>query len=539
MTGNGPHPDDKQSQEQKTAPRISITHGDKPTETDETVNAADSTKGDSTTGAGNGSGNVKNGSGNGATTKGQSPDGQTATRKKKKRRPPRRKRVIDRLVMEFQPDAVEMEHRKVAGGLRWTLYTAILLLISAVAWATWAKVDRIVVAEGKLVVHETIVIQPPVTSPIRSFNVRFGDTVRTGDVLITLDPTFSEADVAKLEAQINGLTASLTRLLAEQSGNEFSVAGHEDDPVWQTEHMLALDRAQELEARMAEFAAQGRKMEATRSKHESDVTELDSRLGHREELLRTIEGLYRKGSETRTEFLQNQIEVDFVKGQLVSAENSILETIADMESGQKEREAFLASRKAEVSTKLAEVRQQYAGLAEELNKARRSNELVTIKVPQHRTYDEFVVVEVAERSVGSVVQPGDALVRLIPVNAEREVECKVQSQDIARVRETEDGQPREVRIKLSAYPYIKHGTLTGRVRAISEDAFEEGQPPLVKTFYKVRVAIISEHLEDVPENYRLIPGMAATAEIKVGTRRVIEYFLYPLFRSLDSSIREP
>jgi HlyD family secretion protein len=459
-------------------------------------------------------------------------------------RPPRkarsrRKRRIDRLVMEFQPDAVEMEHRKVAGGLRWTLYTVVLLLVGGIVWASWAEVDRIVVAEGKLIATETFVIQPPSTSPIRSFNVKFGDTVRSGDVLVTLDPTFSEADVAKLEAQLNGVQAAITRLMAEQAGIEFSVAGHEDDPVWQTEHLLSLNRAAELDAKLQEFAAEKRKLDATRNKHVADVAELTSRLERRQELLDTITRLEGRGSGTRTEVLSNEIEVGFVKNQLVNAENSILETDAEIQLLAKREQAFLSNRRAEVSAQLAEMRQQNAGLEEELNKARRANELVVLPVPEHPLYDEFVVVEVAERGVGSVVQPGDPLVRLVPVDQVREVECKVASQDIARIRETDDGKPRDVRIKLSAFPYMKHGTLEGNVQTISEDAFEEGQPPFVKSYYKVRINITDYTLKDVPDNHRLIPGMTATVEIKVGTRRVIDYFLYPLFRSLDSSIREP
>ena len=60
------------------------------------------------------------------------------------------------------------------------------------------------------------------------------------------------------------------------------------------------------------------------------------------------------------------------------------------------------------------------------------------------------------------------------------------------------------------------------------------------TTYKARVKILDpEQLERVPENFRLMPGMTATAEIKVGKRKVIEYLLYPLFRYMNEAIREP
>ncbi len=441
--------------------------------------------------------------------------------------------------MEFQPDAVEMEHRKVAGGLRWTLYVVILLLVSTITWATWARVDRLVVAEGKLIAPDPLVIQPPSTSPIRSFNVKFGQTVRSGDVLVTLDPTIPEAEVSKLETQINGLSARIARLTAEQSSDEFSVSGHESDPVWLTEQLVFLDRQNEMESKSEQYAAERRKLEATRNKHVDDVRVLTSRLEKMIKKLTTTRDLFDRQVGTETELMNDEIQAEAVENQLVNARNSILETDADLESLKKREAAELSSRQAQVSSDLAETRQTYASIVEELNKARRASELVTIPVPEHPLYDEFVVVEVADRNVGSVVQPGDPLVRLIPADSMLEVECKVQSQDIGRIRELENGEPRSVRIKLSAFPYMKHGTLEGRIRAISEDVFEEGQPPMTRAYYRVRVEITDYELNDVPSNHRLIPGMAVTAEIKVGTRRVIDYFLYPLIRSLDSSIREP
>ena len=57
--------------------------------------------------------------------------------------------------------------------------------------------------------------------------------------------------------------------------------------------------------------------------------------------------------------------------------------------------------------------------------------------------------------------------------------------------------------------------------------------------YKARVALKKPYnLKKVTDEFRLIPGMVATAEIKVGTRRVIEYFIYPLIEA-SQALREP
>ena len=145
----------------------------------------------------------------------------------------------DKLLVEFQPDAVELEHRSVPGGARWTLYTVIALVIGFVAWSYWAEVDRIVVANGKLITTETpVVLQPITTMEIKKINVGFGDKVRVGEVLATLDPTFTDADVQQLESKQLSLRSNIARGVAERDGSLFSIAGHEGDKDWQMQYQL-------------------------------------------------------------------------------------------------------------------------------------------------------------------------------------------------------------------------------------------------------------------------------------------------------------
>ena len=119
----------------------------------------------------------------------------------------------DRILNEFQPDAVEIEKGSVPGGARWTLYTVIVLLAAGIAWSCWAQVDEIVVGEGKLITTiPPILVDTKLASPIRSINIKFGDTVKAGQVIATLDPTFSESDVENLEAKKNLMLALQARL---------------------------------------------------------------------------------------------------------------------------------------------------------------------------------------------------------------------------------------------------------------------------------------------------------------------------------------
>ena len=100
----------------------------------------------------------------------------------------------------------------------------------------------------------------------------------------------------------------------------------------------------------------------------------------------------------------------------------------------------------------------------------------------------------------------------------------------------------EVRLKLEAFPFQRYGTLSGRLTMVSPDTViseMETQPGLRQPVYRTKIEITENNLHGIPKNLRLSPGMEVTADIKVGRRRVISYFLDPLLKGLDESIREP
>lgn len=119
----------------------------------------------------------------------------------------------------------------------------------------------------------------------------------------------------------------------------------------------------------------------------------------------------------------------------------------------------------------------------------------------------------------------------------------IDSADVARLRVGDT-----VRVKLDALPFQRHGTIDGRVRVITENSFQPEKnagPPTSKdpdgrpAFFRARVSLGTLTLHDVPQDFRLIPGMTTTAEILVGKRTIISYLLDPVIRVFDESLREP
>src|SRR5215831_3911577 len=158
-------------------------------------------------------------------------------------------------VIDFQSDARKIDERRPPWVARATLYVLVAVIIIAGVWAAVAKVDRIVLAPGKLVTTaSTIVVQPLETSVVRSLNAQVGDIVRKGDPLATLDPTFSEADAGQLRGKIKSLAAQIDRLEAELDGRSYEPKILDDDTRLQS--TIWTRRNEQNKARLAAFNQQ-------------------------------------------------------------------------------------------------------------------------------------------------------------------------------------------------------------------------------------------------------------------------------------------
>lgn len=142
--------------------------------------------------------------------------------------------------------------------------------------------------------------------------------------------------------------------------------------------------------------------------------------------------------------------------------------------------------------------------------------------------------EVNERALGALVQPGDVLLTLVPRGVPLEVEIAIPGDSIASIR------PGDLaRIKLEAFPFQRHGTLDGRIRVISETPLRpDGGAAEAPAAFRARLTMAAPVLREVPGDARLLPGMALSAEIRIGRRTVLSYFLYPVLRVFDESLRD-
>ncbi len=434
-------------------------------------------------------------------------------------------------VHEFQSDALEIEQRKPPALARITLYGVVLVVGAAVWWASVSRIDEIVAAPGRLVTSEPImVVQPLETSIIRAIHVGQGDVVRSGQVLAELDPTITAADAQQLRTRVAAYDAQIARLEAQLAGSIYvPPTGASEDEL--TQGRLAVQRAASYAAKLRDYDAQFAHAEATLAAAADESEVLIRRLDGLKEIEDMRSSLSDTGNGTHLAYLQAR-DVTFdteavltrIRGQQAEADQLLLQL-------QAQRQNYIEEHRRGALEELVKARDDRAAAAEELKKAELREAMVNMIAPA-----DGAVLEVARRSIGSVVQAAEPLFTLVPLNVQLEAEVTVAADDIGHIG---TGDP--ARIKFDAFPFQKHGTVEGEVVSISQDTFarENAATPGEAVFYKVRLAVGDIALRNLPEDFQLLPGMTVSAEINAGERSVISYFLYPLIRGLDESLREP
>ena len=432
----------------------------------------------------------------------------------------------------FLPDALEVELRPVPVRARWTLHLLALFVIAAILWACLAKVDRIVTAAGKVSsIQENLVVQPLETAIIKEILVSVGQRVEAGQALVTLDPTFAEAGLEEQAKRYHSLRAACWRLESETSGPKPAPPDLPPDESAAQQALLA-SRKEEYASKTASLDQSVKELQARLHTNADAAEQSRKQIRLALDMENMYRDVYEKGASSRLEFMRAQSARIEAETLLVKLGNEAREMEQSLAKARADREGFTSAWSGAAMKELVDTRRELDQAGERVRKAARLKELVSLTAPR-----AGVVLELAHKSVGSVVDQSEPLVTLVPLDAPLEAEAEVPAADIGFVREDDP-----VRIKLDAFPYQRHGVMEGRVRTISPDAFEKTAPvgaEGARLLYRIRVAVDKAELRAVPRDFRLIPGMGLTAEIRIGERRVITYLLYPLIRAFDETMREP
>ena len=435
-------------------------------------------------------------------------------------------------VVDFQPDAIQIRDEKLPLWARYSILIMFLVFVLALFWTCVAKIDVIVQAPGKIVSDKSIVALKPVdTQIIEKVHVKIGDIVRKGDILITFDPTINNAEIRRLSREIQVLSAKIERFSCE-----FEKRDYRPDPkygaVGRAEKAIFDQRRRDYNERITYYNSALDQLAASKKTREDNLAKQRERL----EVVRKMERMYSDLNKKQAASLRELWNVEITRmemeGNVDSIQNNLLELTHQRNSVLAQKNAFIQEWMNNISEEKVRLERE---LDNDLKTLEKNRQLATYV--DHRSPCDAMVHDIAPLSVGSAAREGETVMTLIPLDGKIEVEAEIRPQDIGRVKVGDIA-----RIKLDAYPFQKYGTMDGKVRTLAHDTSLRQEQPTIErpnqTYYRARL-LISGKLHKQPKNFRLIPGMIAQAEIKIGRRRVIEYIVHPLIKMFDEAAREP
>jgi membrane fusion protein, hemolysin D len=443
---------------------------------------------------------------------------------------------VPEIIGAFESETAAVVLRTTPRSERLILHALVGMIVLALVLMCVTKLDRVVTSvHGRIVpIGGSFFVQTYDKAIIRDILVKAGDIVKKGQVLATLDPTFAAADLKQLQLGVGSSQALVERLEAERSGRPYAGGS---EPYQSLQFSVWTQRQAEYQAGLADFDARIRSTGEAMARAQADVDHFKQRVKFASDIEKMKTTLEQEGwgSKLNT-VVAKDTRVDLAR-QLAESQHQAEQSQHDLDALKAQRSGYIEKWQTDINTQLVQAHNDLAQNERDLAKAKRIHDLVEVTSPR-----DAIVLRVANASAGSVVAPEaqsgaqtPALFTLNPLDGPLEADVDIGAEDIGFIRV---GDP--VELKLDAYQFIRHGTAKGVVKTISEGSFtlDDNQQPAAP-YFRVRVSITDVKLHNVPDTFRLVPGMTLTADIKVGQRTMISYLIGGALRTGSEAMREP
>lgn len=374
-------------------------------------------------------------------------------------------------------------------GSRLVMYLIVAVLTGGLVWAHYARVEEITQGEARVISKSREqIIQSLEGGILSQMDVREGDVVEKGQVLLKIDSTRAQASYRETLSKVIGLKASISRLRAEAY----------QQPL-QFDDMVKADKVvmeQEIQAYNARKSALNQSVNGLQRSYDLSAREL-----------RLAEPLSARGLMSEVELLRMRRQANEIKTQIIERTNRY---------------------QAEASAELAKFELELSQTSESLVGRADVVERTTLTAPVRGT-----VKNVRVNTRGGVIQPGEHILEIIPLEDQLLVEGKIRPADVAFLH-----PGLAAMVKISAYDYSIYGGLKGKVQYISPDTLKDDQKAAAgradDTYYRVLILTDSSSLEAGGKSLPIIPGMVATVEIRTGEKTILDYLLKPVLRAREA-----
>ena len=431
----------------------------------------------------------------------------------KKKKKQEKKKKLQILLDEFDSDIERINNKEVPDPVKYTVYAFGLLIFFLIFWGSISEVDTSVTANGKITtIVPNVEVQSNYKSVVKEILVSKGQGVKKGDPLVIFDSTLQKADKRKLNYQLTVLNSKIDRLRKQALLRTNKDVG---DPKDDRQNKIFRDKKGQY---LAKSASLNKQISST----EDDLVFIKEQLDIQKKLEKSKESLFELDLVAESQVLSEKNKRLSLEKEFTKTSNKLIELRAN-------REEYTSQWFGGINDELVSLEDQKMNLQEDLKKLERQQTDVVVKAPQ-----SGMILNLHSLYPGAVISPGNSVVTLVPTGVELLTVFDVDPSDISKlISET------SVKIQLSALPAQKHGELKGKIVYISADTVDKNIDGKSGNFYRARAQIVENNLKDIPPGFNLMPGMKVSGKIRVGKRKLITYFIYPLIRTLGNSFTEP
>lgn len=416
---------------------------------------------------------------------------------------------------EFKPLLSEIEELPVSPLGRFTFWTVISLIIITILWLIIGKIDIVISARGIVIPDgEAKIIQPLETGIVKEILVKEGDFVKKGQLLILIDTMTTDAQLKTIKENLKTSKNEAERLKSEGLEQKLNTEDEIQRKLY-NESLKALNGL--IGAKSQEIVQISRQIDSASAQKRDYENQLNSAID-REKRLSNIKDIVAYN--------------DFKEAQDRTIE--LRETINKTEAEIKRLQALKLQVQNEISQLRADFKVQKLETLTETNK--RINELEASKeqiefsnINQKITapVDGFID-KLTIHTIGGVVTPAQELIALTPIDAPVLIKATVLNKDIGFIK-----PDMPVSIKIDTYDFQKYGLLHGKVKSISQNSIENEE---LGPVYEIYIMPSGNFLMIDGKMQKISTGMTLNAEIEIGKRRIIEFFIYPLIKYMDEGV---
>ena len=413
--------------------------------------------------------------------------------------------------------------------------TLLVLVGGFGTWSVMAQITGALITSGQIEVDRNRqVVQHPDGGVVDEIVVGEGDTVLAGDLLLRLDATTLQSELAVVEGQLFEILARRARLEAERDNTALMVFS----PVLLEGATPEIQTLMDGQVRLFEARLETRKSAVEQlTQQRAQIASQMEGISAQQEALSTQRDLIAEELADQQSLLDRGLAQASRVLSLQREEARLLGTVGELtaqraQAGERMTEIELqilglsSVRREEAITRLRDLQFSELELSERRRTLRRQLERLDIRAPV-----SGIVYGMQVFAPQSVIRPADPVLFLIPQDRPLVIATQVQAVDVDQIFV---GQ--EVTLRFSAFDQRRTPELQGTVTLVSADVFQNETSG--QSYYRAEVELTAGEMGRLPAGMTLIPGMPVEAFVRTADRSPLDYLIKPLADYFAKAFRD-